>query len=129
MGDICGRFLGYDHGSSLSSVHIKIKLRGLIPTEIPLSYGEEVFPLVVERDELILPAFAGGVTALKRRLIQKGKEKVDHKLSDTMEASSSGEKILDTLPAWFLDVDSLATVEEGAQVGASNSVIESAEAA
>ncbi|CAN1187278.1 hypothetical protein LINPERHAP1_LOCUS1538, partial [Linum perenne] len=48
LGDVCGRFLNFEKGDSLSSVRICFKLKGGIPEEIPIYHEGFVFPVKVE---------------------------------------------------------------------------------
>ncbi|CAN1134869.1 hypothetical protein LINPERHAP2_LOCUS8524 [Linum perenne] len=47
LGDYCGTFLGFELTGSLSSVRIKIKLKGELPESIPVHFGDRFFLLRV----------------------------------------------------------------------------------
>ncbi|CAN1143919.1 hypothetical protein LINPERHAP1_LOCUS23803 [Linum perenne] len=47
LGDYCGTFLGFELTGSLSSVRIKIKLKGDLPESIPVNFGDQFFLLRV----------------------------------------------------------------------------------
>ncbi|CAN1849818.1 hypothetical protein LINPERHAP1_LOCUS39549 [Linum perenne] len=74
LGESCGCFIRAEDGDSLSSIRVCVKLRGSLPEEIPLFFGNVVFPLRVETDSVVLGARRvkdgiGGCGALS-----KGKE-------------------------------------------------------
>ncbi|CAN1141403.1 hypothetical protein LINPERHAP2_LOCUS12476 [Linum perenne] len=48
LGEACGGFLASADGPDMSSVRIKVKLRGPVPEEIPLFEGLTVFPVKVD---------------------------------------------------------------------------------
>ncbi|CAN1767293.1 hypothetical protein LINPERHAP1_LOCUS10212 [Linum perenne] len=50
LGAFCGGFLAAEDGFCLSSVRLKVKVRGVIPDEVPLCFGKEVFPIRLEPD-------------------------------------------------------------------------------
>ncbi|CAN1157690.1 hypothetical protein LINPERHAP2_LOCUS21696 [Linum perenne] len=47
LGEACGGFLSATEGTDMSSVWIKVKIRGPVPEVIPLYEGMEVFPVTV----------------------------------------------------------------------------------
>ncbi|CAN1194980.1 hypothetical protein LINPERHAP2_LOCUS42850 [Linum perenne] len=53
LGEVCGTFLKFEEGVSLSSVRLWIKLKVTIPLEIPISYNGMIFPVRVEPDSVI----------------------------------------------------------------------------
>ncbi|CAN1191805.1 hypothetical protein LINPERHAP2_LOCUS41222 [Linum perenne] len=53
LGDICGSFLSFKDAGSLSSVRLKIKLKGSIPDEIPITFRGFSFPLKVELEAVV----------------------------------------------------------------------------
>ncbi|CAN1191947.1 hypothetical protein LINPERHAP1_LOCUS13658 [Linum perenne] len=53
VGDICGTFLEFDSGDSLSSVRLGIQLTGVIPEEIPILHGNHIFPVRVEVESVV----------------------------------------------------------------------------
>ncbi|CAN1778791.1 hypothetical protein LINPERHAP1_LOCUS14502 [Linum perenne] len=53
LGDVCGQFLSFEEGDSWSSVRLKIKLVGVIPEEVAVTYGDEVYSISVQPDLIV----------------------------------------------------------------------------
>ncbi|CAN1164339.1 hypothetical protein LINPERHAP2_LOCUS25521 [Linum perenne] len=81
LGDLCGDFLSYDDRCSLSSVRLKIRLRGSVPEDIPLLFEDVIFPLKMVQDPFI-PARSCGFDVKGGRMGRmKGKALAFPKLS------------------------------------------------
>ncbi|CAN1825261.1 hypothetical protein LINPERHAP1_LOCUS31100 [Linum perenne] len=52
LGECCGGFISAEDGASLSSIRWKIKGGSLIPDEILICHGSEVFPVRLEAESL-----------------------------------------------------------------------------
>ncbi|CAN1805383.1 hypothetical protein LINPERHAP1_LOCUS24254 [Linum perenne] len=52
LGEICGHYLGFESGDTLSSIRIRLRLKGDIPTEIPINHGNLSFPVRVVPDSI-----------------------------------------------------------------------------
>ncbi|CAN0883781.1 hypothetical protein LINGRAHAP2_LOCUS14636 [Linum grandiflorum] len=59
IGNFCGEFICYNEGRNLDSVRIKIQMTGVVPEEVPLCHGAEVYPIRVVL-EAPTPVSAGG---------------------------------------------------------------------
>ncbi|CAN1188715.1 hypothetical protein LINPERHAP2_LOCUS39497 [Linum perenne] len=74
LGDICGTFLEFDSGDSLSSVRLGIQLKGVIPEEIPILHGNQIFPVRVEVESVVSKSGNGESSGLLKGWRGKGKE-------------------------------------------------------
>ncbi|CAN1826151.1 hypothetical protein LINPERHAP1_LOCUS31426 [Linum perenne] len=52
LGEVCGVFLEFEESPSLSSVRLKIKLKGSLPEEIPVRFGDKVLSISIEPDRV-----------------------------------------------------------------------------
>ncbi|CAN1152601.1 hypothetical protein LINPERHAP2_LOCUS18844 [Linum perenne] len=52
LGETCGHYLGFESGDTLSSIRIRLRLKGAIPAEIPINHGNLSFPVRVTPDSI-----------------------------------------------------------------------------
>ncbi|CAN1157851.1 hypothetical protein LINPERHAP2_LOCUS21791 [Linum perenne] len=50
IGEMCGGFVSAEEGLSMSSIRLKVKAGSLIPDELPLCHGSDVFPVRIEAE-------------------------------------------------------------------------------
>ncbi|CAN1810026.1 hypothetical protein LINPERHAP1_LOCUS25783 [Linum perenne] len=50
IGEVCGEFIDLADGADLSSMRVKVRIRGCLPEVIPISIGEESFPVNIVPD-------------------------------------------------------------------------------
>ncbi|CAN1152084.1 hypothetical protein LINPERHAP2_LOCUS18521 [Linum perenne] len=73
IGNTCGSFISFEDGGSLSSVRILVRLRGVLPEEIPICYDGVIFPVRVEPESIISPSCLGDELSPERLWRSKGK--------------------------------------------------------
>ncbi|CAN1157705.1 hypothetical protein LINPERHAP2_LOCUS21703 [Linum perenne] len=79
LGEACGGFVGAEDGLSLSTIRLRIQTGALIPDEIPISYGSEVFPVRIEAEAPLPLSAHGNKSEFFKRWNSKGKGFVIHK--------------------------------------------------
>ena len=60
LGDVCGGFLESEEVRDLTSVRIKVQLKGTLPDSIPICYGEEIYPVKLDFVSAPIPVSFGG---------------------------------------------------------------------
>ncbi|CAN1763040.1 hypothetical protein LINPERHAP1_LOCUS8654 [Linum perenne] len=50
IGEMCGGFVCAEEGLSLSSIRLKVRAGSLIPDELPICHGSDVFPVRIEAE-------------------------------------------------------------------------------
>ncbi|CAN1751437.1 hypothetical protein LINPERHAP1_LOCUS4325 [Linum perenne] len=73
IGNSCGSFLSFEDGGPLSSVRIFVRMRGVLPEEIPICFDGVIFPVRVEPESIISPSCLGDELSPERLWRSKGK--------------------------------------------------------
>ncbi|CAN1158043.1 hypothetical protein LINPERHAP2_LOCUS21910 [Linum perenne] len=111
LGDFCGGFLCAEDGLNLSSIRLKVKVGGVIPDEVPLCHGCEVFPIRLEPDGWIPVPRHGVKDSFVKSWKSKGvgfavqKGSVDESTSSEFPSSSSEAEVLELAQMSELDLD------------------------
>ncbi|CAN1279940.1 hypothetical protein LINPERPRIM_LOCUS17236 [Linum perenne] len=111
LGDFCGGFLCAEDGLNLSSIRLKVKVGGVIPDEVPLCHGCEVFPIRLEPDGWIPVARHGVKDSFVNSWKSKGvgfavqKGSVDETTSSEFPSSSSEAEVSELAQISELDLD------------------------
>ncbi|CAN1165125.1 hypothetical protein LINPERHAP2_LOCUS25967, partial [Linum perenne] len=100
LGEVCGVFLEFEENPSLSSVRLKIRLSGILPEEIPVTFGDKVFSISIEPDRVGLTP----IRAIGGDWRSKGKSSMVSRLPLTFETSSSSLVSPPPLPSFSDDV-------------------------
>ncbi|CAN1283979.1 hypothetical protein LINPERPRIM_LOCUS18504 [Linum perenne] len=79
LGEACGGFVGAEDGLTLSTIRLRIQTGALIPDEIPISYGSEVFPVRIEAEAPLPLSAHGDKSEFFKRWNSKGKGFIIHK--------------------------------------------------
>ncbi|CAN1342349.1 hypothetical protein LINPERPRIM_LOCUS39435 [Linum perenne] len=104
LGEACGGFVGAEDGLTLSTIRLRIQTGALIPDEIPISYGSEVFPVRIEAEAPLPLSAHGDKSEFFKRWNSKGKGFIIHKneagrkvaLVDPGSSSSGGSVRVET---------------------------------
>ncbi|CAN0880844.1 hypothetical protein LINGRAHAP2_LOCUS13875 [Linum grandiflorum] len=108
LGDVCGGYLEVEETRELTTVRIKVRLTGTLPETIPISYGQEVYPVRVEFQSTPVPAsFRRNDDQLKLR---KGKDTL---MYSSIKAASSSAGVSTVVPSSETGGGTVPTMGEG----------------
>ncbi|CAN1173962.1 hypothetical protein LINPERHAP2_LOCUS30995 [Linum perenne] len=73
IGDYCGGFISAEDGVSLSSIRLKVTGGSLIPDELPIRHGSEIFPVRIEAEAPSPLSAHGNLSSFLSKWKAKGK--------------------------------------------------------